>query len=529
MGVPELLAPESLAATHQPIPRRATEIQHAHGTTSVLCEGGATILLPRLVGAHVQKGNELVVAQCAESSPGRAEVLIRKPNLKRADIYHTRAGYAAQPKPDRRGEMFVRVEVVASQLGVRAIHIPCQVIRDYFFAANRSLPWNCQEPLYRFLRLTHDASFDELRLGFRIRRMELKQTHASRTDFATLERAYNLLADPQLRAAYNELLIKPDAPVPFPYSGFGSLLVEGAPEGDTFFAGRILAFLPEHRRRTFTFPLRKLDFFSDYAIIRDPHRKLEVLIDHQLLPLKWDQTWSQWRHLISGDIEISADFVRTGKYRKQEGKWRLAEWESALPSRTEIKVLPGTDESILKARNTHSRFGRYSDEIDRLRWHVQQIPTECDELRRRCWGHGLPGDFDVIQITWRPDYDPYYYEELSKRARTMYLFREEYIFDLEKCVVVEVPQAGHATYVFAKPPRFQEFVWQYAKTTRQDILANRHNVAERLGFVGRVVHGANKAEWLKELCLRIREPETDHYHHHHSGNRDDPGIQGIRA
>jgi len=143
--------------------------------------------------------------------------------------------------------------------------------------------------------------------------------------------------------------------------------------------------------------------------------------------------------------------------------------------------------------------------MDRLRRHVQQIPTERDELRGRCWGHGLPGDFDVMQITWRPDYDTYYSEELSKRARTMYLFREGYIFDLEKCVVVEVPQAGHATYVFAKPARLQEFVWQYAKTTRRHILANRHNIAERLRFIGRVVHGANKAEWLEELCSRLGE------------------------
>ena len=505
MSAPELQATESLDGTDRPIPRRALEIRHADKTTSVVCKDGTAISLPKLIGVQVEIGNELAMAQDDRSSPGRPEVLIRKPNLRRADVYHARAGYAAQPKPDRRGEMFVRVEVVASQLGVRAIHIPCHAIRDYFFAANRNLPWNCQEPLYRFLRLTRDASFEELRLGFRIRRMELKQAHASRADFATLERAYNILADPQLRAAYNELLIRPDAPVPFPYSGFGSVLVEGAEEGETFFARSILAFLPERRRRTFAFPLRKLDFFSDYAIIRDLHRKLEVLIDRQLLPLKWDQTWSQWRHLISGNIEISADFVRTGKYLKEGGEWRLVEWETALPSRTEVNVPSSADESILKARNAHSRFGRYFDEIDRLRWHVQQIPTERDELRRRCWGHGLPGDFDVIQITWRPDYDPYFYEELSKRARTMYLFREEYIFDLEKCVVVEVPQAGHATYIFAKPGRLQEFVWQYAKTTRQDILANRHNIAERLGFIGRVVHGANKAEWLKELCSRIGE------------------------
>ena len=60
------------------------------------------------------------------------------------------------------------------------------------------------------------------------------------------------------------------------------------------------------------------------------------------------------------------------------------------------------------------------DRIDRLRAHVEEIPTERDELRRLCWNQGLPGDFDVAQINWRPDYDAYYHEHLNKRARTMY-------------------------------------------------------------------------------------------------------------
>ena len=163
----------------------------------------------------------------------------------------------------------------------------------------------------------------------------------------------------------------------------------------------------------------------------------------------------------------------------------------------------GLEEDILKARSTHTRFGQYWQQIDRLRAHVQEIPTERGELSRLCWNLGLPGDFDVAQITWRPDYDSYYHEQLTKRARTMYVFRDEYIFDLEKSVVVEVPQAGHATYVFTKPDDVKQWVWRYAKTTRQDIRLNRDNIAESLGFLGRVVHGKNKAEWLKELRIRI--------------------------
>ena len=108
----------------------------------------------------------------------------------------------------------------------------------------------------------------------------------------------------------------------------------------------------------------------------------------------------------------------------------------------------------------------------------------CSELR-------LPGDFDVAQISWRADYDPFFYRQLSRRARRIYLFRDEYIFDVEKAVVVETPQLGHATYVFAKPRSMDSFLALYTKITKDDIRRNRNNAAERLGFLGRVIHGTN--------------------------------------
>ena len=54
-------------------------------------------------------------------------------------------------------------------------------------------------------------------------------------------------------------------------------------------------------------------------------------------------------------------------------------------------------------------------------------------------------------ITWKPDYDAFYYRQLRRRARSLYLFRSEYIFDLEAAVVVETSQLGHATYLFSRP------------------------------------------------------------------------------
>ena len=75
-----------------------------------------------------------------------------------------------------------------------------------------------------------------------------------------LERAFNIVGQPELRACYDALLADPEAPAVFPYGGFGSLLVAGEPsrDGQTFFARRILAFSPELRRRRFHVPLRQM-------------------------------------------------------------------------------------------------------------------------------------------------------------------------------------------------------------------------------------------------------------------------------
>ena len=86
-----------------------------------------------------------------------------------------------------------------------------------------------------------------------------------------------------------------------------------------------------------------------------------------------------------------------------------------------------------------------------------------------------------------------------------YLFRDEYIFDVEKAVVVETPQLGHATYVFAKPRSMDSFLALYTKMTKDDIRRNRNNAAERLGFLGRVIHGTNPRAWLKEVRQRMGE------------------------
>ena len=239
--------------------------------------------------------------------------------------------------------------------------------------------------------------------------------------------------------------------------------------------------------------------------VRDGRRKLEFWLDPAVLHTLWDRTWNQWKHLLGTKIEVEGTFVQSGKYCKRREKWELVTWETALPSRLEVKLPPDFQQQMESAKATNHRFGQYSRALDQIRLRLEHRAVERAELQQICSALRIPGDFDVSQISWRPDYDPFFYRQLSRRAHRIYLFRDEYIFDVEKAVVVETPQLGHATYVFAKPRSMDSFLALYIKITKDDIRRNRNNAAEGLAFLGRVIHGTNPRAWLKEVRQRIGE------------------------
>jgi hypothetical protein len=70
---------------------------------------------------------------------------------------------------------------------------------------------------------------------------------------------------------------------------------------------------------------------------------------------------------------------------------------------------------------------------------------------------------------------------------------------LTQAVISEIPKAGHATYLFARPTDLDSFLKRYAQVTREDIRTNRHNVATDLGFIGRIVRGIDKTRWVRNV------------------------------
>jgi hypothetical protein len=366
---------------------------------------GAPLIVSSVLGRYLGAGDE-IAAPLGGKEPAGTEIYVRKAAGSRRlrDLYQAPVGYVTQPKADKRKELFVTAEVRDSRLGITATYIPCPVVRDYFYVAERNREWMKQPALYDVVGMPSTAGPAELRLSFKIRQMELQRQGAAATACQSLERAYNILAQPELRACYDALLQDREAPALFPYGGFGSLLVGGdrSRDGKTFFASRIMAFRPETRQRRFRAPLRKFKFYRSHAVYRDARRKLEVMVDQAAMPVIWDPTWNQWKHLLTPKVEIDATFVHTGRYRMKSGTWHLVEWESALPSRLHVNLPANLPEQVATAKNTYHRFGRYSQALETIRARIEGEPVEKKELDQILGMMGVPGDFDVAQITWKP-------------------------------------------------------------------------------------------------------------------------------
>src|ERR1022692_2442408 len=299
-----------MAAT-PPIPicrERVVSINPQDDPAGFVLANQAKILLRPFLTSYIGIGDEIAFPVPAKDTI-RAEILITKnsdsgPNRY---LYHVPIGYVTQPKQDKRNQHFVSAEVKRGSLGIGTIFLPCEVLREYFYRLPHTADRVDHPTLYEVLRIPPEASPSELRVAFKLRDLELQTAGVRHRERVALERAFNIVGQPELRACYDALLADPEAPAIFPYGGFGSLLVAGEPsrDGATFFARRIIAFSPDLRRRRFHVPMRKCDFYDDRALCRDLRRKLELWLDTAALPTLSGRTWDQWKPPLGGTIQVT--------------------------------------------------------------------------------------------------------------------------------------------------------------------------------------------------------------------------------
>jgi len=308
------------------IRERVTSLQMQQDSVACALSNRNSLLVSRLLAKHISVGDEVTFTVPTEDA-SQIEVLITKTGASSAPrhVYQATIGHVTHPKQDKRKEYFVAAEVRRGSLGINSIFLPCEVLREYFYCLPRTNDKADHPNLYDVLRIPASASMAELRVAFKLRDLELKTAGASRSQQVTLERAFNIVGLPELRACYDALLADLEAPVVFPYGGFGSLLVAGEPsrDGHTFFARRIIAFSPDLRRRLLHVPLRRCEFYDDRALCRDVRHKLEFWLDPAATHTLWDRTWNHWKHLLGTKIEVEGTFVQTGRSANGVGNGSL--------------------------------------------------------------------------------------------------------------------------------------------------------------------------------------------------------------
>ena len=137
---------------------------------SVRCAtDGEDILVPRVPASYLRPGDDLCVG--VFSSPIH-EYLATQNGLRRKarQLYFGRIGYVAQPKADKRGEYFVRAEVLESALGIRCapsteqrrarllLLLHADATREETADALRSLAHAANSDARRFAALVQDLS-----------------------------------------------------------------------------------------------------------------------------------------------------------------------------------------------------------------------------------------------------------------------------------------------------------------------------------------------------------------------------------
>lgn len=480
--------------------QRVTEV--LLGSKSIRCrfENGNAADLPGVLARFVQCKDQV------EFLGADTEILIQRSAGKRQLLY-VDIGYAGLPKPGKNGEALIRTDLRRCEK-IKALFLSEGAVRRYFYLLDRDEP----QSLYSVLGAQETGTLDQLRVAWRMRSLELRAANSQARCMSSVERAFNVLAHADLRRCYDELRRDDDAPPLFPYSGFGSILVEGnlSRDGEAFFADRILAYKPEMRSRKVSLLLRQCEFLAGRVVCRDRRRKLEVSLDSSLLGgTRWDLSWNQWKHWLRSRIEVNATFVHTGKYQLHRGEWTLREWYTALPSRLHVELPGDIASDIERAKAIHALLGEHADAIARIRGEIEKQPVEHIQIQE--WFDRIAASQHLRpqHVTWRPDYDLYYFEQLRKRSATWFLFQSEYLFIWNHVLISEVPQPGHATYVFARPSNVDAFMSRYSQVRREDVRTNRGNLATALGFVGRVVRGQKKTRWLADV-LKLAGEKADY-------------------
>ncbi len=111
-----------------------------------------SLTLSRFLTSFIRPSDQLEFDPTA-ADPMREVRIVQNTARRPKELYFVPIVYVTQPKPDKRGEYFVRAEITDSRLGIRHVYLPNQAVRDYFYFGNRRRAGCEDQTLYDLLRM----------------------------------------------------------------------------------------------------------------------------------------------------------------------------------------------------------------------------------------------------------------------------------------------------------------------------------------------------------------------------------------
>jgi hypothetical protein len=428
----------------------------------------------------------------------------------RLDLTQIPITAAAPPKRDRHGRGFVMLETTAAQHGISRVLVTAARIRDYFFAPDRSAPWAQQPSWFEVLGVRKNGTPAEIRLAYRMRMLELKMkgSESNRSSQAQLARGLQILLDPDLRRDYLLLLEDPDVSVAFPPWNVGCLRALGQKKSDLFIVGDFVSFFPRTEERSVRLGLRRFRFEGPEAVYGDSRKRILIRFDSSVLPMQWKNEWNTWAHLALGSVTVKAMFWQQTRFRRTETGFQPRIWSQPFQSTLAVQNPSSVAPRFETARAFWEHFHPHADIVALLRARLEHEPIEAQQAAEWCHAHGVRPPIEARWVNWEPDYEECFYRELAARARAVYLFRNEYLFVFDQTVVSEIPQAGHASYIFHPNTSLDAFLRSYAQTTRHAIRTEPKNARTTLGYAGRIPHLRKFSVWIEKIARTFGRPVT---------------------
>ena len=160
--------------------QRIAQINRCPNSPECVLITGAKVTLPLLLASHIAPGDDLSFPLLTSSLTVTTEIYVTKNSLAGSgrDVYQVPIGYVTHPKKDKRDEFFVAAEVHQANFGISSVLIACKLLREYFYRIPQNAGSSDRQTLYDILRMSSAASPGELRLGFKLRQLELETKHA---------------------------------------------------------------------------------------------------------------------------------------------------------------------------------------------------------------------------------------------------------------------------------------------------------------------------------------------------------------